>query len=1797
MYDAALRQHDSLKTAIQPTLAFLESPGVDGVIAISDWNPTEGRLRLETDAVLTLAEVLLHCRRAGQPAGLRAAIELMTRASEVLRQAATVATTRGISSHGSLSPWRLLLTPDGEVQVAGVGLPDVELFSYLDGQQGGVSLDTLRYAPPERLEDLEEDHRSDLYTIALVGAEMALGRPVFDGAPTEVAERVLRGDAPELIEAIGASLGDDVLDLLCVATELHPDERFRDFKEFQAQARALDASGPTLAELVQQALAARPGAAQVAIDEPEEEIEPDDTDTRPGIEADFELVPPVPTLPADADLATAKDHARAIADRARQLAEQADAMSVIARQRAHAQPTVAPLLRRVQDAVGKAHKAARSTQNAAKLVDLDDALDDALTTLEMVRSAENLCVASTEMALDALGALQAQIDDLRAEQEQHERAKRLAAEYVDRIDAATTEARDESRSLDQQLSDGAYSVQGAADLVRAAIDNATDARQNARRAKQQSKAVEEQERGADALRIAERLRKLAEETEEARDAIRRVARQLARGEADALEALRTKANGAVSRAESAHRVAQQSSERAHTATEHAPIKDREQRLQTLDRHVAIAARAVEEAREGLASLPTQGGAGRASATVEKIEAAAETARRAADDAIEHGDRLVEQAGEAAARQAKMSKLLAEIEQLREEIQNNANRVTQAWEKLAADTAEVAGRTARDAIQVANKAVEKVQQVATHALDEPAERDDLTGLERRASRLRDAIDGLVDLGERAISRCREARGAASRELEEIAERRRRQEELERAIERAQGHAERCAQAVKIAWERYHETVELLSSAGIQADAAQRARAYEIIDIAEYQAGEAASAAQMASDQNDPTEARSHASTAASFEERITTDLPEAMALLDALGSEARERIARLEKARDRLKKARSTAREAIRTIEEALARSRELARHWAESDAVQDALGRIEHAADGTEAPLEEVKSASSRVDEVEDAGRLESLIPVAEAAARHLHGTAQEVERRAEALQKVVADTREETEARESALKTARRCQDAIAELRLQLTDRAQRLHGAIETHAANGPAVSKARDRMRHALEVAQAALDAVRSANSSILDTGSAAEARALERGISEQLHKVEQQVEIAVEAETEGINAAEREAAERVEKEERELKNARATSLQHVQTAKEAAERGVSVLKEATRELAGVDNPEVTLLHKAARTLVREARQAASATLQAARRCQRARTAEEALEWEARAASGAGDASQAIVDAALKIRQAVDIARRAEEEAEALANVKMEVASLAGDADGYDAAASDAVADVRKITDGSTDPLTLAVNDEADEALTSVQRLIEKLRTAAQMGADADSLPVAQKLLDTCRKTQQRVQEEQQGLRDLVTKAQQLRSEEADRAAARLNEARSQAEAPSAEARSIAEKARGWLTSGQRVVQESGESAAALEAFLVLEEAVETVGRLAAQAEQAAQPAKRAATVQLAKSLGDRVRKAADRTLKAAESAKSALKDLRGVAELANAARQAAQQMLEDAKSTVAEAQSAANTATQLAQELEQYLTDAGINDDDVASQFREVTRSAKAVAQAASVAQNLQEEAAEKPYDQVAEAVQDIGAQRDIAISTLDELKKHDAACREQLEGKKKKAKEEAKRQKDEALRARLRRKRNESTAMKREELKRRFQQRDEAEEPRKPNLSVLRERLRARRRAEPDPRAVVAERQDRPRRRRRSSPDQSSLMLPEEESESDVQLEPEMLESPGSRSPEEREESRRRRELRRLRRQSMAPRLQDPPTRTEVGLINPGEPEPEDPDGADGADALLRRLRERQRRKN
>ncbi|MCB9675915.1 MAG: hypothetical protein H6737_12405 [Alphaproteobacteria bacterium] len=1834
MFDEQLRAHTSLTRGLDAIEAFLRAPRALGVAALADRDRDSGVFSYATDAEISLAEVMAHHHAQGAM-GVKAAVELMVHVAQALDEVSGAAREAGLGSHGCLNPWRILLRANGEIVLLGYGIPDADLFAYLDGERSGVSIDTLRYAPPERLDDQEEDIRSDLYTLAIIGAELMLGRPVFDGPPEKVAERVINGDAPELIEALGSELGEEALDLLCVATERQPSHRFRDVSEFIAQARGLARSveGRGLGELVGIAIDVRddepddlptdvaplpsqgpprdrPQADRPPPDAPSvhpEEVEDEDFITESGIESDFELVEEVPPLPEGASLDQVRAHARAVVERAQQLAEQAAAMEVIAVQRANNIEGVGPVVRKLKEAVNKAEKAASSTANTAKLVELDDTLADALVTLDMVRSAEKLCYSATHQALEILYRVQAEVDQVREQQQTLDRARRQSREAAERARDAARDA----MTIAKELEATRYTVEMARDLLRSARTAASAATSAAVRAKQASQAVELKSHAPEAEREAARARAAADEAKAALESIRTVQRNLNEAESDARDVLASRMRTLVARARSAALSASQSMERAQHAATHATIPDASALLRQMEGHArsadtgasraeSVAGPALEAARED------PNAAAQLRRVLAEVETATELAEKHSADCGELSDRLVALAGEAAAAEAELAKWKSEARASLSRATDRVNDVRTRWEALQADTEEVTARTARDALQVAQRAareLEKQHREMQEAVASIESATSLEGLEEGVEALRESEQVVAELADRAATRFREARAAASRELEEIARRRAERAELDRAVEKARGHAERCMIAVRAAWASYEDTVEVLSAAPIDGADQLRARAYEIIDIAEYQAGEAETAAEAAAAQSDPDEARSHASTAESFEQRITEDLPEAMELLEKARSQATKEITRLEEARARIQKAVSDAKEAVKTLEELRTTGREAALDW-DDLAVSMAMEQLDGLASRVDEDLQEVRYAAERGQQVENADDAWEMVPVAEAASKRLVELRTEGEGIAATLDAAVRTARQEIETREGAvdgvtdaLRTIEKVRDAIAE-------RAQALRIAVATHLSTGDEVREATDRMAQAVEGTAAAEARVRRAMLAVRDAATASEARSLQIDAEAAVNEVTRYMEMAAEAQSGGVSAAEREAVEREDSEKRQLDHARATALNHVNTAKIATEKGIALLREAHEQLAGYDDPEVKRLHERANEWIRVGRTAATNALKAARECQRAKVAVTASEWEQRANGLASDALNAVAEAGTILREAVDIARRAEQEAEALKAVKAEIQSISTMVEENIEQAEEDADRVREVTSGSRDPDTLACNDEADAAVQAVKRSAAKVRAAAPMALQADSLDVAQNLLDTCRAALQRADEAADVVRDLIAKAQQLLSQEEERAAQRLADARSEAERPAQEARAVAEKATGWVEIGRQsakgIVTE--EVAAALKA---IEDGAEEVRRLADQAENAAQPARRAPNAMTAKAIGEKVRAAAERAERAADRVREALEELRSAVDRAGALEAEAQGLRIQAAEAAATAEMHAGDATAIAEELERFLSESGVVDDEAARTFREAKRTAKAIAAAAATAFERTEASMEmSTLEAVRAAVAEVEAKRAEAESQLEELNRQATACREIIDNVKRKSREDAKRQKDEALRAKLRQRRNESKIMKREELKAQFQER-ETRAP--PNLSSLRERLRARRRdrddqprlerpapVRPDTGAMPSPR----RKRRRPDPDESSRMRPESDRSGPVSEPFEQDSDSAPRSREEREQSRQRREERRRTRR---PAEREPaPSRdapTNMGLITPASESTESQIGSEGADALLRRLRRKRREEN
>ena len=179
VFDEAVRGHEALTLNVRLVQSFMEYPMVKGLVEMSHCDLEQAAFTYPTGNVWTLTEVMRIYRDVGQEAGVRAALELTYLCAEILHEAGETGPMQGCFSHGSLSPSRIAIRADGHVQIFGYGLAQVELLKHLeDGYV--VSSESLRYAPPERLEGQPEDPAADTYALTVIAWEMMTGKPLYD---------------------------------------------------------------------------------------------------------------------------------------------------------------------------------------------------------------------------------------------------------------------------------------------------------------------------------------------------------------------------------------------------------------------------------------------------------------------------------------------------------------------------------------------------------------------------------------------------------------------------------------------------------------------------------------------------------------------------------------------------------------------------------------------------------------------------------------------------------------------------------------------------------------------------------------------------------------------------------------------------------------------------------------------------------------------------------------------------------------------------------------------------------------------------------------------------------------------------------------------------------------------------------------------------------------------------------------------------------------------------------------------------------------------------------------------------------------------------------------------------------------------------------------------------------------------------------------------------------------------------------------------------------------------------------
>ncbi|MBT3222866.1 MAG: hypothetical protein HN348_27635, partial [Proteobacteria bacterium] len=246
--------HPVINQAVTLCESFLEYPMVAGLVELSHHNIDEGTFVYPTGQVWMLTEVLRKYRDVGQVLGLRAALEMCYVAGNILREAAENGSFQGVYAHGDLAPSRICLNSDGQVQLIGYGLPQVEIHVHREDESQVIDVNSLHYCPPERLEGNLEDVDADFYALVLVAIEMITGKPLYDGPLDKVKEMVAMSQGPQMLLKLKKLIPPKTMDMFRRALIYDPDRRFTSAEDFLDEVRAVldeEGDGKSLSEIVE----------------------------------------------------------------------------------------------------------------------------------------------------------------------------------------------------------------------------------------------------------------------------------------------------------------------------------------------------------------------------------------------------------------------------------------------------------------------------------------------------------------------------------------------------------------------------------------------------------------------------------------------------------------------------------------------------------------------------------------------------------------------------------------------------------------------------------------------------------------------------------------------------------------------------------------------------------------------------------------------------------------------------------------------------------------------------------------------------------------------------------------------------------------------------------------------------------------------------------------------------------------------------------------------------------------------------------------------------------------------------------------------------------------------------------------------------------------------------------------------------------------------------------------------------------------------------------------------------------
>lgn len=253
VFHPEFRDHPAIGAGLDVIEGFLEAPYVTGLLELVASDRAQGAFIYQTGQAWSLAELVRALADTGESGGVRAGLELMYAAGQILVEASDAGAQHGVYAHGGLNPWRVMLKADGQVEILGYALPQVEVMQLLQDSGEIPTEDSFRYCPPERLEGREEGLDTDLFALALVSFELMTGKPVYDGLVNEIRRQASRAEGSRRLFAFKEQLPQRVRDLLGRCLKGNTEDRFEDGEAFLRAVRTTlaGASGPSLMELME----------------------------------------------------------------------------------------------------------------------------------------------------------------------------------------------------------------------------------------------------------------------------------------------------------------------------------------------------------------------------------------------------------------------------------------------------------------------------------------------------------------------------------------------------------------------------------------------------------------------------------------------------------------------------------------------------------------------------------------------------------------------------------------------------------------------------------------------------------------------------------------------------------------------------------------------------------------------------------------------------------------------------------------------------------------------------------------------------------------------------------------------------------------------------------------------------------------------------------------------------------------------------------------------------------------------------------------------------------------------------------------------------------------------------------------------------------------------------------------------------------------------------------------------------------------------------------------------------------